>query len=198
MISADTGEHYSVSEIEIEKGISMILIIVRIIGSFASYGKPRSIAFAMALGLTLAFIPGGTLLWFLLFIPMMFFRINQAALIGMMALGRLFMPLLDTYSERIGYYLLTKPGLYGPMGRFLSLPMIGWFRFDDSLIAGGLILGIAGLPVWFFFCLMLVGLYRRFLAGKIKAVFQKVGQKAPLLKKMGMALSAGKKIGVIS
>ncbi|MCK5736747.1 MAG: TIGR03546 family protein [Spirochaetaceae bacterium] len=176
----------------------MILIIVRIIGSFASYGKPRNIAFAMALGLTLAFIPGGTLLWFLLFIPMMFFRINQAALIGMMAFGRLFMPLLDIYSERIGYFFLTKPGLYEPMGRFLSLPMIGWFRFDDSLITGGLILGIAGLPVWFFFCLMLVGLYRKFLAEKIKAVFQKVGQKAPLLKKMGMALSAGKKIGVIS
>jgi len=176
----------------------MLLLIARIIGSFSSYGKRGMIAFAMATGITLAFIPGGTLLWFIIFIPMMFIRINQAALVGMMALGRILMVYIDPFSERFGYYILTRPQLIQPMGRLLSFPLINWLRLNDSLVAGGLILGTAGWPVWFLLSLLFIGLYRRFFAGRIKTLFQKIGDKIPVLKKLGLAVTAVRKSGALS
>jgi len=179
-----------------DKETDMLLLIARIIGAFASYGKPRMIAFSMAAGITLAFIPGGTLLWFLLFIPMMLIRINQAAMLGMMAAVRLLMPAVDPLSERLGYYLLNMSWLYEPMGRFLSHPGSSWLRLDDSLITGSLVLGIAGLPLWFLLSLLLLSLYRKFLAVKIKTVFNKIGEKVPILRKLALAVSAGRRVGV--
>ncbi|RKX78711.1 MAG: hypothetical protein DRP60_05220 [Spirochaetes bacterium] len=173
----------------------MLLLIARIIGAFSSYGKPRMIAFSMAVGITLAFIPGLTLLWFVLFIPMMLVRLNQAAFLGMMAAGKLFMPFVDPFSERLGYFILSRPGLYEPMGRFLSLPGTNWFRLNDSFVTGGFVLGITGWPFWFLISLILVGLYRRYLAVKVKTLFSKLGGKVPLLKKLSIAVSAGRRIG---
>jgi uncharacterized protein (TIGR03546 family) len=176
----------------------MVLMFARLIGALSSYGKPGQIAFAMAIGLTLAFIPGGIFIWFILFIPMMLFRINQAALIGMMAVSRLIMPYVDPLSEKLGFYLLNRPVLYNPMGGFLSLPMVGWLRLDDSFIFGSTTLGIAGYPFWFVFCLVLVILYRKFLAAKIKSVFQRIGKKVPIMGKLGKAVSVSRNMGLKS
>ncbi len=173
----------------------MLLLIARIIAAFSSYGKPRMIAFSMAVGITLAFIPGVTLLWFIFFIPMMLVRLNQAAFLGMMAVGKLLMPFADPFSEGLGFFILSRPVLYEPMGRFLSLPGTSWLRLNDSLVAGGFFLGIAGWPLWFLFSLILVRLYRRYLAVKVKTLFGKLGEKVPLLKKLSLAVSAGRRIG---
>ncbi|MCK5250304.1 MAG: hypothetical protein KAJ98_10100 [Spirochaetaceae bacterium] len=152
----------------------------------------------MAAGLTLALIPGSTVIWFLIFIPLMLVRINQAALIGTMAVGRLLMPLVDPLSERLGFILLNRPELYEPMGHILSLPLIGWLRLDDSMVFGGMIIGIAAWPLWFLICLLLVGLYRKFLASKLGIIFRRVGEKVPFLGKFGKAVSAARSIGGIS
>ena len=175
----------------------MVLMAARIISVFSSYGKPKVIASAMATGITLAFIPGGTLLWFLIFIPMMLIRINQAALIGMMAFVNLFSLSIDPFSESFGYYLLTRPWLYEPMGRFLSYPLTGFLRLDDSLVTGGFVIGILGWPLWFLASLLFLQLYRRFMADKIKVIFQKIGDKVPFLKKLGLAVSASRKARVL-
>jgi len=174
----------------------MLLLIARIIGAFASYGKPRMIAFSMATGITLAFIPGGTLIWFLLFIPMMLIRINQAAMLGMMAVSKLLMFSIDPISERLGFYILNRPWLYEPMGHFLSFPGSAWLRLDDSFVTGSLVLGVAGWPLWYLCSFLIISLYRKYLAVKIKTVFRKIGEKVPLLRKIAMAVSAGRRVGV--
>ena len=99
-------------------------------------------------------------------------------------------PLYDPFSESLGYRLLTLDALYRPMGRFLSVPFIGWLRLDDSFVFGGLVLGLIALPVAFFVFRLLVGLYRRFLAGKIKAVFHRIGAKVPLIGRLAKAVTA--------
>ncbi|WP_124032863.1 hypothetical protein [Olavius algarvensis spirochete endosymbiont] len=148
----------------------------------------------MASGLTLVLIPGATLLWFLFFIPLMLVRINQAALIGTMILGRTFVGLVDPYTERLGYHLLTRDFLYEPMGRFLSIPVVGWFRLDDSFVFGGLFMGIAGWPLFFLICLLLVIFYRKFVAAKVKAVFRFLGSKIPLFGKLDTTLAETKTV----
>ena len=176
----------------------MLLLFSRIIGAFASSGKSRIIASAMATGITLAFIPGGTVLWFLLFLPMMLIRINQAALLGMMAAGKAAMPYIDPYSERFGYFILMRPEIHNGMGKMLGLPLFGWLRLDDSLVTGSLILGVAVWPFCFLLSLGIVAFYRKFLSSRVNAVFQIIGEKSPLLKKIGTAVSAGRGIGAVS
>ncbi len=83
----------------------MVLLFAKFIAAFSAYGKPAQIGFAMAMGLVLALVPGGTLIWFLLFIPMMLIRINQAAMLGTMGVLRLMAGLYDPLTEKVGYYL---------------------------------------------------------------------------------------------
>lgn len=173
----------------------MILLVARLLGAFSSYGRSTRIAFALAVGLSLAFVPGGTLIWFIIFIPMMLIRINQAALLGAMAVGRLLMPLMDPAAEKLGFYLLNRPFMFDPMVRFLGIPMTGWLRLDDSFVIGSSIIGLLGWPLWFLICLILVILYRRFFAARIKKVFQGIGKKIPLLGKFGKLLSAARGVG---
>jgi len=167
----------------------MVLTAARFFNAITAYRKTWIIAFSMASGLTLVLIPGATLLWFLFFIPLMLARINLAALIGIMALGRIFANLIDPHTERLGYYLLTRDFLYEPMGRFLSFHFVGWLRLDDSLVFGGLFVGIVGWPLFFLFFLLIVRLYRSFAAPKVRAFFQFLGAKIPLFGKLGRALA---------
>ena len=170
----------------------MILLIARFLGALSSYGRAGQIAFAMGLGVTLALIPGGTLLWVVLFVPLMLVRMNQAALLGTMGVFRLLAPLYDPFSEELGHRLLTADALTAPMGRLLSLPFVGWFRLDDSFVTGGFVLGLVSIPVCFVLFLLLVGLYRRFLAGKVKAVFRRIGAKVPWIGRFAKAVGAAR------
>jgi len=162
--------------------------------AISAYGKTWIIAFSMASGLTLVLIPGGTLLWFLFFIPLVLVRINLTALIGTMVLGRIFVSLIDPYTERLGYYLLTRDFLYEPMGRLLSIPLLGWLRLDDSLVFGGFFVGIVGWPLFFLLFLFVVSLYRKFVGAKVRALFRFLGAKIPLFGKQALAATKAAEI----
>ena len=173
----------------------MLLLVAKLLGALSAYGRPGQIAIAMALGLSLAIIPGGTLIWFLLFIPMMLIRINQAALLGTMGVFRLLAPLIDPITEKLGFFLLTRAPIEDPMTRLLDLPLMSWFRFNDSLIFGALILGLGGLPVYFIFFRLFVSLFRKYLAGPLRGLFRKIGAKVPWAKRFGSAVGAARRIG---
>jgi len=149
------------------------MFLARFFNAISAHRGSKTIASSMAFGLTLVLIPGATLPWFLFFIALMFFRINLVALIGVMALGRILSNLIDPYTELLGYYLLTRDFLYEPMGRFLSIPFIGWLRLDDSFVFGGLLAGVIGWPLFFFFFLLIIKLYRKFIGLKMKTLWKK-------------------------
>jgi len=173
----------------------MVLLIARFIGALASYGTRTSIAAALATGVALALIPGGTILWFLIFVPMMLVRINQAALLGMMGLLRLAAPLYDPLTERLGYAVLTSDALLRPMTALLEVPGMAWLRLDDAFVFGGLTAGVLGWPVAFLIGLLLVGFYRRYLASRIKSLFRRIGARVPWLKRFGSAVSTARGLG---
>ncbi len=174
----------------------MVLLFAKFIAAFSAYGKPVKIGFAMAMGLALALIPGGTLLWFLLFIPMMLVRINQAAMLGTMGVFRLLAGFYDPMTESLGYYLLNLEFMAQPMTKLLSVPVIGWLRLDDSFVFGGAVAGIVGLPLWILFFTVIVLLYRRYMAAAVKGFFGRIGKKVPWLKKLSAAVSAARRVGV--
>lgn len=174
----------------------MLLLFAKFIAAFSAYGRSVQIAFAMAIGLVLALIPGGTVIWFLILIPMMLVRINQAAMLGTMGVFRLMAGLLDPVSERFGYYLLNLSIMEAPMSRILSIPVFSWFRLDDSFVFGGMALGVLGLPIYILLFTLIVLLYRRYIAGTVRSIFGKIGAKVPWLKKLSGMVGAARRIGV--
>lgn len=163
----------------------MVLLIARIIAALSAYGKPGQIALAMAFGVALALMPGGTLLWWLLFIPLMLVRINQAALLVSMALARLLLPwFTDALAERLGFFLLTQPFMTAPMTALLGVPGLMWLRLNDSFVFGALVLALLSLPVLFVVFRVLVDLWRRHVAAAFRKLAGKIGSKIPWLKRL--------------
>ena len=175
----------------------MLLLFAKFIAAFSAYGKAGQIGFAMAMGLVLALVPGGTVIWFILFIPMMLVRINQAAMLGTMGVFRLMANLYDPLTERLGYAVLTMDFMEPIMSRVLAVPLLAWFRLDDSFVFGGTLAGILGLPLWILIFTLVVLLYRRYMAGAVKSFFGKIGAGVPILGKLSKAVGAARRVGVV-
>lgn len=170
-------------------GVVMVFLIARLLSSLAVYGRPRQVAFGIATGAALALVPSTNLIWWVLFAIIFFIKLNQAALIGTLGLCRLWVTSLDPTMERWGYGLLTAPPLSEPLSTFLSWPIAGWTRLDDSLVAGSLATAMVSWIPLFLAGLLLVRLWRRYLSAPVARVFRNWGKKVPFFGKLFAAVS---------
>ena len=103
---------------------------------------PGELAHAFALGMLLAFVPKGNLLWIILFIFTFFLRINRGTLFLSIILGSIFIPLLDPLFDTTGYAILTHPALVPTFTKWLDTPFVAFTRFNNTIVMGGLAWGI--------------------------------------------------------
>lgn len=103
---------------------------------------PGELAHAFALGMLLAFVPKGNLLWIFLFIVTFFFRINRGTLFLSIILGSIFIPLLDPLFDSTGYAILTHPALVPTFTKWLDTPFVAFTRFNNTIVMGALAWGI--------------------------------------------------------
>ncbi len=125
----------------------MILWFVRplkhLIGSIKDLSSPRRIATGVMLGMVIGLVPKDNLTAAALGMLLLALRVNLAA--GSLStllfawLGYCFEPILD----RIGFAVLTAPAL-APIGsRLYHLPLVPWTDLNNTLVMGGLVLGLA-------------------------------------------------------
>jgi len=169
----------------------MIKTIARLVVALNANTRPSEIAAGAALGFLLALVPGGNLLWIGLFIVTFFLKINPATQFFMMGLARLLVPLADPALDRLGWAVLTAPVLQGPFTALARLPVVGWTRFSDTVVMGGLLAGLAlWVPVFLLF-LLLVRVYRRTLRERIAG--SRLGRavaRVPIFSAIGKAIRA--------
>jgi len=103
---------------------------------------PGELAHAFALGMLLAFVPKGNLLWIILFIFTFFLRINRGTLFLSIILGSIFIPLVDPLFDTTGYAILTHPALTPTFAKWLDTPFVAFTRFNNTIVMGGLAWGI--------------------------------------------------------
>ncbi len=169
----------------------MIKTVARLIVALNANTRPAEIAAGAAMGLLLALVPGGNLLWIGLFIATFFLKINMAAQFFVMGLARLAVPLVDPALDRLGWAVLTAPVLQGLLTSLARLPVVGWTRFTDTVVMGGL---LAGLALWvpvLLLSLLLVRIYRRALRERIAG--SRLGRavaRVPLFSAIGKAVRA--------
>ncbi|WP_455381954.1 TIGR03546 family protein [Salinispira pacifica] len=141
--------------------------IARIIAVLNSNQRPVEVGAAVATALLLALMPSGNLLWIVLFLLTFFVRLNLGIELAFLAIFGLLAPLLDRVIDQVGFWFLTLPGLHGFFTALYGVPILPFTRFNNSMVMGGLLIGLAA---WAPVCLLAmrgVILYRRYLHPRI-------------------------------
>jgi len=164
--------------------------IVRLIAELNSKKGAGEIAGGAAFGLLLALVPAGNLLWATLLLVTWFLKVNFAVEMLVVALLKLVLPLVDPALDTLGYAVLTLPPLQGPFTALHNLPLVPFSRFNNSVVMGGLLAGIAlWAPVYMLFKAF-VRLYRERAQPRIEASrLYKWFRKLPLVER-AVALAA--------
>jgi len=163
----------------------MITFIAKIFVALNSNSRPSEMASAITFGFWLALIPGGNLLWTLLFIIVFFLKLNLGSFLLSLALFRMIVPFLDSLLDLLGGLILQLPVLEGYFTSFYNLPLVPYTQFNNTIVMGAF---AAGLILWvplFMLFLQLVKLYRRTLAPKIaESKIVKAIKKVPIFSKI--------------
>ena len=174
----------------------MIKATAKLLVALNGNAKKDQIAAGLAWGLLLGLVPTG-LFWVTLFIVTFFFNHNHGAKIFGMAFVKLLMlipgpnqlPLIPQAIDALGFYILNIDSLRPLFTSMYNMPFVPFTKFNNTLVAGGIILGVVLWLPSFFLYMKLIPIYRNKVAPHIresKAV--KKILKFPLLKLIDTAM----------
>lgn len=160
-------------------------LITKFLAGINANKRPGEIAAGIAFGFLLAAQPGWTIVAIIFFAIAFILKIYMPALFLSLFLFSLASPVLDIPSDLLGGFILNLPALQGVFTTLYNLPLVPYTRFNDTLVMGGIALGIiAWLPLFFAFR-VLVGIYRNTVRKKIvSSVFFKAFMKFPFVSKI--------------
>ena len=168
----------------------MISSIARVLVALGGNTRPGELAAGFASGMWLVLLPAGNALWWVLFVLLGFFRLNMAVMVLTLAAGQLLMPLIDPLVDRLGYLVLTAEPLGGFFGALADMPLLAFTRFQDSLVTGGLIVGLTLWVPFFFLGKFLVRVLREHVFARIReSTWWRRLKSIPILSKLGGAVA---------
>lgn len=153
---------------------------------------PGDVAHGVAIGLLLALVPKGNLLWFFLFFLSLFIRINKGAFFLSLLLLAFVVPLADGPVESLGYAILSFKPLAPAFGLLYDTPFVGLTRFNNTMVMGSLVAGLALYIPAYLASRAFVSFYRkrlqpRIVTSKVYRVFLNL----PLIKQIANATPIG-------
>jgi len=130
--------------------------------------KKSQIAAGLAWGVLLALIPGGSIFGIALFIVSFFFSHHHWSKIFLMIVLKLISPLYIYWVDFAGWEILNYDAFLPYFTTMYNMPFVPFTKFNNTLVMGGLALGIVlWLPSFLVF-LALIPLYRNHIAVKIR------------------------------
>lgn len=170
----------------------MFKYVKRFLKALNANAHPGDIAHAVSLGLLLALVPKGNLLWPFLFILTMFIRMNKGALFISLILLSFVIPFIDVWVEKTGFILLTQPTLHDVYALLYATPFIGLTRFNNTMVMGSLIWAmVLYVPIYFLSRVLVQG-YRTHVQPKIvNSKIYKLFFQLPLVRKIVGAVGIG-------
>ena len=143
-------------------------LIKDLLASLHGGSDPRHLAAGFALGAALGLVPKGNL--FAVFFLLLFFalRLNK----GMALMSAMFFTPLgwaaDGLAHRIGLALLKAPALRGLWTALYDLPIVPLTRFNNTVVLGNLVLGLALFAPLYFLALRFVAWYNVTWAARVE------------------------------
>lgn len=150
--------------------LSFLNLPVKVIGLLESNISPREIAAGVCLGMFLGFIPLNGPMAVVLAVCFFIFKVNRVSTLLTLPLFKLaYFAGLSSLLERFGSYLLIDTQLLTGFWRHLTaFPVVAYFGFNNTLVAGGIVASaLLSVPV-FFAAKIISGNAQRAYAGKVK------------------------------
>ena len=118
------------------------------------------IAMGFSWGVLLGLVPAGNVFWIILFVISFFFRHHHASKALVLALLKLFAGIIAPLLDMAGWEFLNLETLQPLFTTLYNMPFVPLTRFNNTLVAGGLVCGLLlWLPV-FLLVFSLIPLYR--------------------------------------
>jgi uncharacterized protein (TIGR03546 family) len=171
----------------------LIKAVAKLVVALNSNAKKSQIAAGFAWGLLLGFIPIGNFFWITLFLISFFFNHNHGAKIFSMALIKLCIPFLAPLIDVLGWEVLHIEALQPLFITMYNMPFVPFTKFNNTLVAGGIISGVVLFIPAFILFMILIPVYRNTVAPAIKnsKLFQAIA-KSPFMMFIDKFVSAGK------
>ena len=126
---------------------TLIRDILKVLQSDVS---PRQIAFGAVLGVLFGLVPG-ILMKCLIFILIMFLRVNIGAAFASAAVFALIGLFTDPVSDKIGYFILNADFLLPLWTALFNFPIVPFTKFNNTIVMGNIALSIlCFIPVYIF------------------------------------------------
>jgi len=169
----------------------MIKPIAKLIVALNGNLGKGQIAAGFAWGLLLGLIPAGNALWIALFLLSFFFKNHHPSKMLVIAILKIAYGAVAPMVDMVGWEVLHVEALQPVLTELYNMPFVPFTRFNNTLVAGGLVSGIIlWLPV-FIIIFLIVPLYRNKLSPKIReSKLVKSISKVPLVSKLMSAVSA--------
>jgi uncharacterized protein (TIGR03546 family) len=168
-----------------------IKTFARILVALNSNVKKEQLAAAVATGLLLGFVPAGNLAWLTILLLVLFTKVHYGMTMLVAGLCKLLLPLLAPSLDGLGGLVLSAGFLSGVFTWLYNLPIAPLMRFNNTLVAGGLCLGLALWLPTFFASRVLIVAYRARLAPRIaESKLMKAFLKIPLVESLAGATSS--------
>ena len=146
----------------------MLKPLAKLLKALSSNRDPGAIAHAFALGALLGSMPKDNLLWYLLFVFILFMRIQRGAL----ALSILFFSLLTRFTDplfhEIGYSVLTHEALQPLFARLIRMPFAAFTKFNNTIVMGSLVCSIAAYIPLYLLSRAFVYVWRRYIGNFLR------------------------------
>ncbi len=103
--------------------------------------EPWQIGLGIAFGFAIGIIPKSNLTAQLLFLIMMCTKANVPfAFISIFFFSSIY-PITDAITDPLGYFILNLDFLSGFFTKIYNMPVLPWTDFNNTVVAGGLIMG---------------------------------------------------------
>ncbi|HHU36684.1 MAG TPA: TIGR03546 family protein [Treponema sp.] len=161
----------------------MIKFLLKFFKSLNANAHPGDIAHAVSLGLLLALVPKGNLMWPFLFALTFFIRMNKGAFFLSLILLSFVIPFIDIPVEQFGYYMLSLDYLNPIYITLYQIPFVGLTRFNNTMVAGSFYIGILSyLPTYILIRFAILGYRKKLQPMIINSKAYKVFNRLPLIK----------------
>ena len=174
----------------------MLKPLAKLIIALNSNLRKGQIAAGFSWGLLLGLIPAGNVFWIALFVVSFFFKHHHFSKLLVLAVLKIISGAVAPLMDTVGWELLHVAALQPFFTSLYNMPFVPLTRFNNTLVAGGLISGIVlFLPV-FFLIFFLVPVYRSRVVPKIRsskflAVIKKLPLLGPLIEMVSKAALSG-------
>lgn len=128
----------------------------------------NQIAAGIAAGFILGMSPGLSIQFILVFLVILFFRVQLGAALVSMFFFKFVAFIFDPIFHSIGKSILTSNGLKGLFTTMYNAPLIPFTRFNNTVVMGAGVLAIILSPVVFVLAKKLVEKYREQVVKRIK------------------------------